>query len=164
MPLPRPMPWLLLSLALTLPGCEQGQRLAQGDPAPPFELVDLQGERRAFPEDFAGTPVVLRFWADWCRFCRQEMQDVEAVYQGYRDRVAILAVNVGQDHDTAHDFVTAIDISYDTLLDRKSEVAGAYGVVGLPTTFFVDRDGRIRAKILGEADRETFERMLVETL
>ncbi len=161
----RPLHLLFLVSLLGLAGCEQGKRLAQGDPAPSFELVDLQGEHRAFPADFAGAPVVIRFWADWCRFCKQEMRDVEAVYQAYRDRdMVILAVNVGQDHDTARDFIDAIGISYDTLLDRESEVAGAYGVVGLPTTFFVDRDGRIRAKILGEADRETFERMLVETL
>lgn len=155
----------VLILLLGLAGCEQGKRLGQGDPAPPFELLDLTGERRVFPADFAGTPVVIRFWADWCRFCKKEMQDVEAVYQTYRDRgLAILAVNVGQSHDTARDFVEGIGISYDTLLDRQSEVAGAYGVVGLPTTFFVDRDGRVRLKILGEADKETFERMLVETL
>lgn len=162
----RPLPLLFLScLLLGLAGCEQGKRLAQGDSAPPFELADIEGEPRAFPADFAGTPVVIRFWADWCRFCRQEMEDVEGVYQAYGEReVTILAVNVGQDRDTARDFVEAIGISYDTLLDRESEVAGAYGVVGLPTTFFVDRDGRIRAKILGEADKETFERMLVETL
>lgn len=156
---------LLLAAALGLAGCEERVRLQQGDPAPAFTLEDIEGTPRSFPEDYRGTPVVVRFWADWCRFCKQEMQDVEAVY---RERggegLAILAVNVGQDRDTARDFVTALGVSYDTLLDTESTVAGAYGVVGLPTTFFVDREGRIRAKILGEADKATFERLLAESL
>lgn len=156
---------LLLATLLALAGCGERTRLGAGDAAPAFELTDLAGATRRFPADFTGTPVVIRFWADWCRFCAREMKDVEAVYGEYDPgEVAILALNVGQDRETAHDFVTGLGISYDTLLDRDSEVAGRYGVVGLPTTYFVDREGRIRAKILGEADRETFRKLLEETL
>jgi peroxiredoxin len=116
------------------------------------------------PSDLNGQVVALRFWADWCRFCEKEMAEIEQVYQALKGRgLRVLAVNVGQDRETSEDFFKHLGLSYTALLDPDSETARSYGVIGLPTTFFIDRQGRIHSKILGESDVATF-RQAVEPL
>ena len=73
-------------------------------------------------------------------------------------------MNVRQDHATAKTFIDKLDISYDTLLDPEGDVARAYGVLGLPMTFMIDRNGRLHARIIGESTPEVFERVLQEML
>ena len=93
------------------------------------------------------------------------MQAIEPVYRRHQDEgLVILAVNVRQDHATAKAFVDKLNISYDTLLDPEGDIARAYGVLGLPTTFMIDRDGRLHARIIGESTPELFERIVQELL
>jgi peroxiredoxin len=116
------------------------------------------------PQGVVGQVVAIRFWADWCPFCDKEMRDIEQVYRELSDRgLRVLAVNVGQDKQTAQRFVKRLGISYTTLLDPDSETARSYGVLGLPTTFFIDRQGLVHSKILGESDAAVF-RQAVEPL
>ena len=137
--------------------------LKRGDPAPAFELVQVGGGTVRFPDDARGQPVVIRFWADWCRYCEREMRDLEAIYQRRRaGGLRMLAVNVGQDAATVTRFVERLGISYPALLDESAATARRYGVTGLPTTFFVSGEGRVHAKLLGEADAQTFERLCAE--
>jgi peroxiredoxin len=156
---------LLLAAGLVA-GCDSSApRLNAGDPAPPFKLMQPDGKAVSFPEDFRGKPVVVRFWAEWCRFCEKEMKDIEQVWQRHKDQgLTVLAVNVGQDKPSVENYVRKIGVNYPPLLDEKSETARRYGVVGLPTTYFVDREGRIRSKVLGEAEKETFERLAAEAM
>ncbi len=136
-----------------------------GDPAPAFRTTDAAGAAASFPEDFAGKPLVIRFWADWCKYCESEMQAIEQVYQRHRQKgLRILAINTGQDAKTVTAYIQKIGVSYPALLDEQSSIARSYGVVGLPTTFFVDAGGVIRAKIVGEADEATFERHAVKLI
>ena len=149
-------------LLVLLSGCgDQAPRLKQGEPTPSFTLDDLNGGSIAFPSDLAGQVVAIRFWADWCPFCKGEMHDLEPVYRAYEDKgLRIFAVNVRQDRETAAAFVEPLGISYEVLLDRDGSVARAYGVTGLPTTFIVDRRGRLVARILGESTAEVFEQLI----
>jgi cytochrome c biogenesis protein CcmG, thiol:disulfide interchange protein DsbE len=152
----------LLLAGLLLGGCGgETPQLAQGKPPPPFELPSLRGGPVALPADLRGQVVVVRFWADWCPFCEGEMRSIEPVYQRYRDRgLRLLAVNVRQDAATAAAFVKPLGISYEVLLDGDGAVARAYGVSGLPTTFFLDRQGRLATRILGESTPEVFEQVV----
>jgi len=160
--------WLLLvfSAALLLSGCgDVGPRLENGQAAPAFELQLLGGGALAFPADLVGKVVAVRFWADWCPFCAEEMHDIEPLYGRYRDRgLVVVAVNVRQDPETAARFVERLGLSYDVVLDQDGAVARAYGVIGLPTTFFVDREGRVATRILGESTPEVFEGILKDLL
>jgi cytochrome c biogenesis protein CcmG, thiol:disulfide interchange protein DsbE len=164
--LPRVRPLITLALALLLAGCGgETAQLANGTKAPSFTLQRLADATASFPADYRGTVVAIRFWADWCPFCKDEMAALEPVYrrlqaQGFK----ILAVNVRQDAETAGAFVRKLGISYETLLDASGEVARAYGVQGLPTTFFVDGDGILRGRILGESSPEVTERMVKDLL
>jgi peroxiredoxin len=164
---------LLRSLAvvmaiLCLTACNSGAPAAQlnnGQPAPAFQTSAADGTPIHFPAAFAGKPLVIRFWADWCKYCEGEMKAIESVYQRHRDQgLQVLAVNAGQEQPTVAAFMKKIGVSYPALLDEQSKIARSYGVVGLPTTYFVDARGIVRGKIVGEADEATFERQVVELL
>ncbi len=156
----------LLALLPLLFGCsDEEKQLLNGQPVPEFTLERLEGGTLRFPADLDGRVVAIRFWADWCPFCEGEMKLLEPLYRKYRERgLTILAVNVRQDRDTAAKFVGKLDISYDTLLDEAGEVARTYAVIGLPTTFFVDGNGLLQTRILGESTPETFEGIVREML
>jgi cytochrome c biogenesis protein CcmG/thiol:disulfide interchange protein DsbE len=158
---------LFMFLAISaMAGCsDETAQLLNGQPAPGFQLQQLKGGNSTFPADYQNKVVALRFWADWCPFCESEMIALEPVYEKYRDRgLVILAVNVRQDRDTAQKFIGKLGISYDVLLDTEGEVARAYGVMGLPTTFFIDGKGILQKRILGESTPEVFEQIVQELL
>jgi peroxiredoxin len=118
-----------------------------------------------FPQELKGNVIAIRFWADWCPFCKTEMRDIEPVYQKYKDQgLVILAINVRQDQSTVQAFIKDLGISYGVLLDETGEVARAYGVSGLPISFFIGRDGTLQTRILGESTPEVFETIVQELL
>jgi len=157
---------LLLFVTLFITGLllscsEPTAQLENGRPAPTFNLPDLSGKPVHFPQDLKAKITAIRFWADWCPFCKHEMKQLEPVYRKYRDQgLVILAINVRQDRKTAERFIRQLGISYDVLLDEEGEVARNYGVTGLPTTFFVDGGGTLKSKILGESTPEVFEQIV----
>lgn len=140
-------------------------RLNIGDIAPSFETVRADGTPAQFPAAWAGKPLVIRFWAEWCKYCEGEMKAIESVYQRLKPRgLDVIAVNVGQDKKTVVEFMRKLGVSYPALMDENSAIAKRYGVVGLPTTYFVDAKGIVRAKLIGEADEASFERAALEIL
>lgn len=151
-----------LTLALQLAACGRDAARANinlGSVAPAFETSRSDAGAVRFPADYFGKPLVICFWADWCKYCEGEMKAIEAVHQRLKDKgLSVLAINAGQDKKTVRSFVGKIGISYPSLLDESSVIVRSYGVVGLPTTFFVDGKGIVRAKIVGEANEATFER------
>jgi cytochrome c biogenesis protein CcmG/thiol:disulfide interchange protein DsbE len=158
---------LFLGFAL-LAGCGSDNpavKLNMGDLAPKFQTVTVDGKNVDYFSGNAGKPLVIRFWADWCKYCEGEMKAIESVYQRHKGKgLEVLAINAGQDKATIDAFIKKIGVTYPALLDEKSNIARSYGVVGLPTTYFVDAKGVIRAKIIGEADEATFERQVLEML
>lgn len=157
---------LFLIATMLMAGCSnETEQLVNGQPAPDFQLQQLKGGNSKFPADYQNKVVALRFWADWCPFCESEMIALEPVYQKYKNRgLVILAVNVRQDRDTAQKFIDKLNISYDALLDTEGEVARAYGVMGLPTTFFINGKGVLQKRILGESTPEVFDQIIQELL
>jgi peroxiredoxin len=136
-----------------------------GRPAPSFQAETLAGARVAVPAGYAGKVLAIRFWADWCPYCRKEMTELQPVYGRLGGRgLEILAVNVAQDRDTVSRFVTSLGIGYPVLLDPEGSVARAYGVKALPVTWLVDRHGVVRGKIVGEATPEVFAAKVAELL
>ena len=165
---PKLLRTLLLPLfALALAACDSGNKvvLNNGDTPPAFAAASLTAPGVRFPEDSRGKAVVIRFWDDWCRYCEGEMQAIERVWQRHKSEgLEVLAVNAGQDRPAVEAFIRKIGVTYPALLDEKSAIAKQYGVVALPTTFVIGRDGKIRAKLLGESDEATFERVATEAL
>ena len=162
------MRFLLLVVTFLLAACGNDAPKANvniGSIAPTFQTFRTDGGATHFPAAYFGKPLVVRFWADWCKYCEGEMKAIEAVYQRHKGKgLEELAINAGQDKATIDAFIKKIGVSYPALLDEKSTIARSYGVVGLPTTFFIDGKGIVRAKIVGEADEATFERHALELL
>jgi cytochrome c biogenesis protein CcmG, thiol:disulfide interchange protein DsbE len=157
----------LACFALLLAACggEPAAKLNLGDPAPAFQTKRLDGSALDFPAAASGKPLVIRFWADWCKYCEPEMKAIEAVYQRHKGKgLEVFAVNAGQDRAAVEAFIRRIGVTYPALLDEQSAIARRYGVVGLPTTYFVDARGIVRGKVIGEADEAVFERHALELL
>jgi len=153
----RLMLWGWLALVA---GCGQEQAPAPGNgTAPPaFTAQVLDGGQTRVPQDYAGRVVAVRFWAEWCPYCRKEMVELQPVYARLKPRgLEILAVNVAQDADTARAFTRPLGIGYPVLLDPEGATARAWGVRALPITWLLDRQGVVRGKIVGEATPEVFE-------
>jgi peroxiredoxin len=151
-------------LAALMAGCGERPVLNRGDRAPPFALQSVAGATVRFPAD-PGVPTVVRFWADWCPYCYQEMRDLGPTAARLAPRgLVVVAVNAGQERAKVDAFVAKLGIAYPVLVDESGATARAFGVSALPTTFFVAADGRIHNKLVGEADAATFERLAQELL
>ena len=135
--------------------------LGKGKPAPDFTLKTLEGKEVSL-SDLRGKVVLVNFWATWCPPCRSEMPLFERVYKKYKDKgFEILAVSTDSSLDPVKKFVKDYKISFMILYDDKN-VVGLYGVQGLPTSFLIDRDGKIIKVRLGEY--KEVERDLKEVL
>ena len=96
--------------------------------------------------------VLINFWATWCPPCRREMPSMERLSQALKgEAFAVLAVDVGEDADTIQAFTSQLDTTptFPILLDTRSHAMQAWKVAGLPTTFLVDKQGRIVASAIG---------------
>jgi peroxiredoxin len=123
-----------------------------GEPVPDFALLDLSGNVVRL-SDFLGRTVVLNFWASWCPPCRAEMPDFLEVYEQRlpQDDFVIVAVDklVEDTRGAVDDFVQEFGLTFPIVFDASDEVFQHYGVRGLPSTFFIDRNGVLRSKNLG---------------
>ncbi len=132
-----------------------------GAPAPDFTLDTPSGRIRL--ADTRGRVVVLNFWATWCAPCKEEMPEFQALHEarGGRD-VTVLAINATatDSRDAALEFVRSFGFTFPIAFDARGEVMRAYGVQGLPATFFIDREGIVRARGLGPQNGELLERNL----
>ena len=119
-----------------------------GDLAPDFQLLTLDQEPVSLG-DLRGTPVVLNFWATYCSPCVQEMPMLEEAYQEYSDQgLILLAINIEGSKSKVNEFLLSQNLSLPVLLDT-GVVAERYGILYIPTTFFIDKDGIIQEKKIG---------------
>ena len=131
---------------------EQSQPLykVKGEPlAPDFSLPDTSGNVDQL-KDYRGRVVVVNFWATWCPPCRYELPSMESAYKQLSAQgIEILAINVGEDEDTIFTFTADYPVTFPLLMDRDSSIINAYPVVGLPTTFIIDAEGRLVYRAIG---------------
>ena len=119
--------------------------------APDFTLFDMDETAHSL-SGLRGNVVLVNFWATWCPPCRKEMPSLESVYQQYKDRgLRVVAVNQWESPDHVFSYMGELEVfpTFPILFDRKSEISEHYGVRGLPTSFIVDREGRIIYKAIG---------------
>ena len=121
-----------------------------GHPAPDFTLPALDGDEVHLAE-LRGKPVILNFWATWCPPCRREMPALEVIWQQHkRGDVMVLGVDQGESVGIVSQYVRQnVGVTFPLLLDRRQDVGDLYLVRSLPTTFFIDAEGIIRAIRVG---------------
>jgi peroxiredoxin len=134
-----------------------------GDLAPDFELIDLDGSKVTL-SDFRGQVVLLNFWAVWCSYCRAEFPVLQAFYERHQnDRFVVLAINIQESKELVSEYVGETGLTFPVLLDRWGEVTARYRVRGLPTSFLVDREGRILEKHIGPVDESMLDEYLAQS-
>ena len=120
-----------------------------GGPAPEITLKDLQGQEVRL-SDLRGKIVLLNFWATWCKPCKEEMPAMQASYDKLRGQgLVVLAVNELEDTEKVIEHVRTHGHTFPVVMDHDNRVANRYGVVGLPASFIVDRQGIVREQIMG---------------
>ena len=132
--------------------------------APGFSLNDMDGEAHAL-SDYRGKVVLVNFWATWCPPCRREMPALERLYLKLRDRgFVVLAVNQWEDADLVFAYMGQLDVfpTFPVVFDPESRISEDYGVKGLPTSFRIDRQGRLVYRAIGgrEFDHPEIERIV----
>lgn len=136
---------LVILLMLLIPRSDANTILQVGQAAPDFVLIPLEGERVQLAE-LKGRPVVLNFWASWCGPCRREMPAFQQIYDKYQEQgLAFYAINVGESRVAVTDFRDRVGVNFPILIDKDEVVQTAYKILPLPATFFIDREGIIRA-------------------
>lgn len=141
----------LLCLVLLLVFCSLA-RAAERPAAKDFSLPDLAG-RQVKLADLRGKVVFLNFWASWCPPCRAEMPSMQKLNDLLKKKkFVMLAAAQDQDQKKAVSFIKSNKYTFPVLLDPRGKVARLYGVTAYPTTFLIDKKGRVRAREIGARD------------
>lgn len=139
---------LLLSLPLT-PAIAGELKEYNGPELPDFSLPDMHGTMQSL-SDHRGKVVLLNFWATWCPPCIKEMPSMQRLEKQLQGRdFTIVAVNMGEDEQTINAFLEKYPVDFTILLDKDGKVLNSWKIVAFPTTFLVDRSGRISHALFG---------------
>ena len=171
---------LVWTVARGSPGSGLVAAIARGDTpvAPSFDLPVIWDPpaiwpRRARPaladkhvrlEELRGTPVVLNFWASWCIPCKEEAPLLAASARAHRRDVAFLGVDMQDFTSDARRFLNKLDVPYPSVRETGNEVHTAYGLTGVPETYYIDGRRRIVAHATGAVSREELERDIAALL
>jgi len=122
-------------------------------PSIDFTLPDLEGKMTSL-SDYKGKAIFLNFWATWCPPCREEMPSIQRLHEKLgNDQLVILALAESSgSSEQIGKFMQENKYTFKVLNDVKREVAAKYQIVGVPTTFFIDKKGIIVDKFVGSRD------------
>jgi thiol-disulfide isomerase/thioredoxin len=126
---------------------------AQPFPAPEVSLADPTGQTVGLSA-LRGKPVLVNLWATWCEPCLREMPSLERLQSRFGERIAVLAVSEDRGgNKSVEPFIAKLGLkSVKIYIDPKSEVGHAFGARGLPTSFLIDREGKVLGRVEGAAE------------
>ncbi len=167
--------WLVLVIAVFFVGLlaygliNAGEQRIEEGKAPDFTLTTFDGETLRLSE-MQGEIVVLNFWSTWCPNCRQEAPLLEELQVLYNSKeLIILRVNAKESRETVQKYVEKNPTKLTILLDEKDKVGRLMGVWVHPTTYLIDRQGKIRYRSMGVVNwlspevREIIDQLLKES-
>lgn len=141
-------------------------------PAPDFKLTDQYGKEHRL-SDYKGKVVLLNFWATWCKYCVQEMPDLQKLHEKYSAQedpqlvlLALAAPGQGGELDTEgiEAFLSENGYTYPTLMDTEGSVFATYGASSLPTTFVINREGGVFGYVPGAMTAEMLQKVVDQAL
>jgi peroxiredoxin len=131
-------------------------------PAPDFQATTDEGTALRLA-DLAGSPVWLTFGASWCQPCRAENPDIQAAWEAWQGRgLRVVQVYMTEDVTAVQSYAQTVRLTYTRVPDPDTRLAAAYRIVGIPTHFFIGRDGVLRQLKIGTLDPGTMESALTE--
>ena len=113
-----------------------------------------------------GKVVLLNFWATWCQECRSEMPAFEQLHREFSVHgLAVIGINAREETTTIRNYAKELGLTFPLIVDPKGTINAAYGVIGLPTTFLIARDGRAVALAVGPREwASTPARVIIQAL
>jgi peroxiredoxin len=142
--------FIIILLVAFVHGCDLGPAGKIDKNNADFVLNDLDGNPMRL-SDHRGKVVMLEFFASWCPPCRQAVPELSELYEKYRERgFELIAVSIDESVSDARDFVEEYGIKFTVVFDDR-DVNAAFGVYNIPTTFILDRNGKVVNKHLGFA-------------
>jgi len=153
---------VVAAVLLTSGGGSSGTA-AEPKVAPAIDLPNLDESKGNIKlADFKGKPVLVNFWATWCTPCVEEMPMLEAAYKrsGSGSKVAFLGVDRQDFRPDAQNFVRRTGVTYPSAYDRDGALDSAYRLRGMPTSVFIDKDGRIVNQVTGPLTKAQLDEQL----
>jgi len=147
-----------------------GHAVEEGELAPDFTLPGVRSSDNAITlSNLQGSIVYVDFWASWCLPCLRSLPQIQSLYEKYAEQgFEVVAITIDDPIEDALDFLEDLEIplSYHVVADHTADVMDRYGVVGMPTSFLIDRSGRIQKVHKGfrEGDTELLEQALIALL
>jgi cytochrome c biogenesis protein CcmG, thiol:disulfide interchange protein DsbE len=138
-----------------------------GNRAPEFKLPTLDDPNKTVAlSDLKGKPVFINFWASWCGPCKQEMPDLQRVYEKNKDKVTFYTINLtGQDDAQKADaFLKQYNITIPALIDPDNKGMKSYKVLSVPSSFVIDANGVVAEKRPGSMPEAEMQGMIDRTL
>ena len=139
---------------------------AAAEQSPDFTLASNKGDNLRLAEQ-RGTVIMLNFWASWCGPCRQEMPLLEELNERYAAAgFQVWGVNVDADRADAEQMLAKIPVDFPVLFDGAGEVSKLYGVDAMPSSVFIDRDGKVRHVHRGyrDGDMASYKKIIKELI
>ena len=128
--------------------------LEVGEAVPGFVLEGLDGGEVVSLAGLEGRVVVLNFWASWCGPCRLEMPDFQKAWEEHQEQgVVFMGIAVDDTASEASKFAEQVGVTYPLALDTTGDVARAYRIRAVPSTYFIDREGRLATTLSGLANQ-----------
>ena len=118
--------------------------------APAFTLNDLKGNEVSFSQ-FRGKTVLLNFWATWCEACKEELPSMQRMHEALSKKgIQIVAVSIDRGNaDRVQKYVDQYQLTFPVLLDPDQQIRKSYFIMGLPTSYLIDPEGKLRGFISG---------------
>jgi len=113
---------------------------------------------------FYGKVVIVDFWATWCPPCIKEIPHFIELQEKYKNEVQFIGLNVGEKESDIREFIKSIGINYIVGYSNERIEKLFGGISGLPTTFIIGKDGKVKAKAIGYRSKEWFENQIISAL
>jgi thiol-disulfide isomerase/thioredoxin len=127
-------------------------------PAPVLSLTDLQGEAVELA-DYRGQVILVNLWATWCPPCKAEMPVLVEYFQEYADDgFVIVAIDDGEDPGTVQDYADGHGLIFPIWLDPQYATEKAFRTINLPSSWVIDRSGRVRLAWVGAISRRSLDK------
>jgi thiol-disulfide isomerase/thioredoxin len=113
---------------------------------------------------FSGKVIIVDFWATWCPPCTKEIPHFIELQEKYKNEVQFIGLNVGEKESEIKEFIKSMGINYIIGYSNENIEKSFGGISGLPTTFIIGKDGKIKAKAIGYRSKEWFEKQIISAL